>query len=124
MAFILTGIENSNDFYSQHYLDEVLEQDLKALFARWKEASDSPPAKLSAMRPDYLRFRDRAVKAKTQSERLAALMDIAQPLLAARGYQLHPHTMEFDDGAVQVAACYRGADEQPLRVIGLAPIAK
>ncbi len=124
MAFLLTGIENSNDFYSQHYLDEVLEQDLKALFARWKEASDSPPAKLSAMRPDYLRFRDRVVKAKTQSERLAALMDIAQPLLTALGYELHPQAMQFDDGALQVAACYRGADEQPLLVIGLAPMAK
>ena len=33
MAFPLIGIENSNEFYSQHYLDEVLEQDLKDLFA-------------------------------------------------------------------------------------------
>src|SRR6476469_5725753 len=101
MAFLLTGIENSNDFYSQHYLDEVLEQDLKALFARWKEDSDSPPIKLRAMAGDYLRFREKVVRAKTQSERLAALMDIAQPLLAALGYELHPRSMEFEDGALK-----------------------
>jgi len=124
MAFLLTGVENSNDFYSQHYLDEVLQQDLKTLFGRWKEASDSPPAKLRAMAGDYLRFRERVVKAKTQSERLAALMDIAEPLLAALGYEVHPQAMEFDDGALQVAACYRGADEQPLLVIALAPMAR
>ena len=29
MSFPLTGIENANDFYSQHYLDEVLDTDLK-----------------------------------------------------------------------------------------------
>ena len=27
MTFPLTGIENANDFYSQHYLDEVLDND-------------------------------------------------------------------------------------------------
>ena len=37
MAIDLIGIENCNEFYSQHYLSELLEGDLKALFARWKE---------------------------------------------------------------------------------------
>ena len=36
MTFPLTGIENAND-YSQHYLDEVLDNDLKDLFVRWAE---------------------------------------------------------------------------------------
>jgi len=124
MALLLTGIENSNDFYSQHYLDEVLEQDLKALFARWKEESGSPPAKLRAMAGDYLRLRERVVRAKSLSERIAALMDIAEPLLSALGYELHPQAMELEDGAVQVAACYRGADAQPLLVVALAPLAR
>lgn len=124
MALLLTGIENSNDFYSQHYLDEVLEQDLKALFARWKEDSASPPAKLRAMAGDYLRFREKVVRAKSLSERVAALADIAEPLLNALGYELHPQAIEFEDGAIQIAACYRGADDQPLLVVALAPLAK
>ena len=32
MAFPLFGIENGNEFFSQHYLDEVVEQDFKPLF--------------------------------------------------------------------------------------------
>ena len=47
MAFPLTGIQNANEFFSQHYLDEVLDADLKALFARWQEhGSASPPGRL------------------------------------------------------------------------------
>ena len=43
MAFPLTGIENANEFYSQHYLDEVLEQDLKELFAAWQAQGAASP---------------------------------------------------------------------------------
>jgi hypothetical protein len=39
MALDLTGIENV-DFYSAHYLDAVLEGDLKAQFARWIKAKE------------------------------------------------------------------------------------
>lgn len=42
MSFPLVGIENKNEFYSQHYLDEVLEQDLKELFARWQDREVVP----------------------------------------------------------------------------------
>jgi hypothetical protein len=124
MALLVTGIENSNDFYSQHYLDERLEQDLKALFARWKEESGSPPAKLRAMAGDYLRLRDKVIKAKSDADRIAALMDIAQPLVSALGYELHPHALEFEDAELQVAACYRGADGRPLLVLALAAMSK
>jgi hypothetical protein len=123
MAFLLTGIENSNDFYSQHYLDEVFEQDLRPLFTRWQqEGSNSPPAKLRAMAGDYLRLREKVIKARTLAERVASLTDIAEPLLAALGYERRPQTLQFEEGALQVAACYRGADEQPLLVVALVPM--
>lgn len=37
MSLTPAGLENANAFYSQHYLDDILERDLKALFDRWKE---------------------------------------------------------------------------------------
>ena len=37
MALDLTGIENV-EFYSGHYLDAVLEGDLKSVFKRWKQS--------------------------------------------------------------------------------------
>src|SRR5262245_18161676 len=38
VALDLTGISNVNEFYSHHYLDALLESDLKGLLARWDQA--------------------------------------------------------------------------------------
>ena len=76
MAFPLTGIENANDFFSQHYLDEVLESDLKELFGRWQEQAASPPVRLRAMAGDYFRLRDRFLKSRANADRLALLNEL------------------------------------------------
>ena len=47
MALELTGIDNV-EFYSSHYLDAVLEGDLKAVFARWRKQRDE-----DGKRPPY-----------------------------------------------------------------------
>jgi hypothetical protein len=36
MPISLTGIQNVGEFYSHHYLDALLEQDLKGLFSHWR----------------------------------------------------------------------------------------
>jgi hypothetical protein len=123
MAFALKGIDNANEFYSQHYLDEVLDQDLRELFASWQSlGSASPPAKLRAMAGDYLRQRSQVIKARTLAERVATLTDIAEPLLAALGYEYRPETLELEEGSLPVAACYRSVDDHPALVIALAPM--
>ena len=33
----LTGIANENEFYSAHYLDAILKEDLKGVAQQWKE---------------------------------------------------------------------------------------
>lgn len=123
MAFPLTGIENANDFYSQHYLDEVLEQDLKDLFARWQEqGSESPVSRLRSMAGDYFRLRDRILKARTLADRLALLNELAEKLLSALGFAVQPETIAFESDELPVLACYRGADGNPTLVIALAPM--
>lgn len=123
MAFPLTGIENANDFYSQHYLDEVLEQDLKDLFARWQEqGSESPVSRLRSMAGDYFRLRDRILKARTLADRVALLNELAEKLLSALGYTVQQETIAFESGELPVLACYRGADGNPTLVIALAPM--
>src|SRR5690606_27302348 len=124
MTFPLTGIENANDFYSQHYLDEVLDNDLKGLFARWaEEGSASTPARLRQMAGDYLKLRDQLLKARTLDDRVALLHDIAERLFCVLGYALQPETMALEDGDLPVLACYRGSDGHPALVIALAPFA-
>ncbi len=123
MAFPLTGIENANDFYSQHYLDEVLENDLKDLFARWQEqGSASPVARLRGMAGEYFRLRDRSLKARTLADRVTLLNELAEQLLNALGYDLQPETVAFEAGDLPVLACYRSADGNPALVIALAPM--
>jgi hypothetical protein len=124
MSFPLTGIQNANDFYSQHYLDEVLASDLKDLYARWAEqGSAATPARLRQMAGDYLKSRDQLIKARTLEDRVALLHDIAERLFGVLGYRLQAESLELEDGALQVAACYRGSDGHPLLVIALAPFA-
>ena len=36
MPIDLSGIQNVGEFYSHHYLDALLEGDLKGIFARWR----------------------------------------------------------------------------------------
>jgi hypothetical protein len=123
MAFPLTGIENANEFYSQHYLDEVLEQDLKELFAAWQVlGAASPAAKLRSIAGEYFRLRDRILKAKTLADRVALLHELAVKLFPALGYELQPETVEFETEKLPVLACYRGADRNPSLVIALAPM--
>ena len=67
MSFVINGLVNANEFYSQHYLDEVAERsDLKPLFERWRElGSSSPAGRLKAASGnDYSRARDRFLTAR------------------------------------------------------------
>ena len=41
----LTGIQNVGEFYSHHYLDALLENDLRGLFAQWREEDEDTPDK-------------------------------------------------------------------------------
>jgi hypothetical protein len=124
MTFPFSGIENANEFYSQHYLDEVLDSDLKELFACWAEqGSGSPPARLRQMAGDYLKWREQLLKARTLDDRVALLRDIAERLFSVLGYPLQPETLALEDGELPVLACYRGNDGHPALVIALAPFA-
>ncbi|WP_421794117.1 Eco57I restriction-modification methylase domain-containing protein [Hydrocarboniphaga effusa] len=123
MAFPLTAIHNANDFFSQHYLDEVLESDLKELFTRWTEqAAAAPPAKLRSIAGDYFRIRERLSRTRVLAERLPLLQELAEKLFAALGYELQPQLFEFDAGPLPLIARYNGSDGHPLLVIALAPL--
>lgn len=123
MSFAITGLTNSNEFYSQHYLDEILEKDLKALFDQWKEqGAQSPVARLrtAAGANGYFRTRERFLNERKTSERAILFIDLVQPLLAALGYELAPQNLMLAEGELPVLAVYRDAKHQPLLVIAAA----
>jgi hypothetical protein len=123
MAFPLTAIHNANEFFSQHYLDEVLESDLKELFARWQEQdSAAPPARLRSMAGDYFRIRERFSRTRVLAERLPLLQELAEKLFAALGYELQAQVHDFEAGPLPLLASYNATDGRPLLVIALAPL--
>lgn len=123
MTFAIAGLTNANEFYSQHYLDEILEKDLKPLFDQWKEqGADSPIARLrtASGANGYFRARQRFLTERKASERASLFIDLVQPLLQAIGYQLAPENLALADGVLPVLATYRDAKHQPLLVIAAA----
>ncbi|MCD1610380.1 Eco57I restriction-modification methylase domain-containing protein [Stutzerimonas kunmingensis] len=123
MSFAIAGLTNANEFYSQHYLDEILEKDLKPLFDQWKEqGTDSPIARLrtASGANGYFRARQRFLSERKASERASLFIDLVQPLLQAIGYQLAPENLALADGELPVLATYRDAKHQPLLVIAAA----
>lgn len=123
MSFAIAGLTNANEFYSQHYLDEILEKDLKPLFDQWKEqGADSPIARLrtASGANGYFRARQRFLTERKASERASLFIDLVQPLLQAIGYQLAPENLALADGELPVLATYRDAKNQPLLVIAAA----
>lgn len=123
MSYAITGLTNSNEFYSQHYLDEILEKDLKPLFDQWKEqGAQSPVARLrtAAGANGYFRARERFLNERKTSERASLFIDLVQPLLAALGYEVAPQNLTLAEGELPVLAVYRDAKHQPLLVIAAA----
>ncbi|GFM89270.1 hypothetical protein PSCICO_46690 [Pseudomonas cichorii] len=123
MSFAITGLTNANEFYSQHYLDEILEKDLKPLFDQWKEqGAQSPVARLrtAAGANGYFRARERFLNERKTSERASLFIDLVQPLLAALGYELVPQNLTLAEGELPVLAVYRDAKHQPLLVVAAA----
>lgn len=118
MSFMVDGLHNANEFYSQHYLDEVVESDLKELFAQWKEqGSQSPAGRLkTAGGAAYLRARQQFLASKSQ-DRYDALLQLAAPLLDALGYRLQPADIELATSELPTLAVYRDAKEHPFLVI-------
>lgn len=125
MSFAITGLENANEFYSQHYLDDIVERDLKPLFDRWKEqGATSPVSRLrTAGGAAYFRARERFLAERKLADRLPLLIDLVQPLLQAIGYDTAAQTLELADGkapGLPVLAVYRDAKAHPLLVIAAA----
>jgi len=123
MSFAITGLTNANEFYSQHYLDEILEKDLKPLFDQWKEqGAQSPVSRLrtAAGANGYFRARERFLTERKTSERASLFLDLVQPLLSALGYELAQQNLALADGELPVLAVYPDAKHQPLLVIAAA----
>ena len=114
MALDLTGITNEREFYTDNYIQSVLEDDLRPVFARWTAATDSPVeavrrcgAAWAAMRSELEGLTDPAARLECQRAWLRTLLD-------ALGYSWQPGVRESEDSiTIPIAGEITRADGSP-----------
>jgi hypothetical protein len=99
------GFENVAEFYSPHYLDEVLEGDLNGLRKRWvaaeTEAATKTPAKrLSALSSVFFSALARAEDAGDPVGRFEACRGFHAQFVEVLGYRYAPAAMPLEGDAV------------------------
>ncbi|MES5265448.1 Eco57I restriction-modification methylase domain-containing protein [Priestia megaterium] len=98
MAIDLTGISNVNEFYSHHYLDSLLEGDLKGLFSKWKEAERTPDKRLAGLGGEYFKAKSNALNEVADIARLEYTQPFHCNLLEALGYSVRPAVKYTHEG--------------------------
>ena len=102
---ISTVIDNSTEFYSQHYLESTFQSDLKEIKERWKgHGASSPARRLSACAVEYFRAKEEAIQIEEPSKRYAqngrfeSLPMWHGTLLTALGYDVAPKLVDVAGG--------------------------
>ena len=84
----LSGIQNVGEFYSHHYLDSLLENDLKGLFAQWRaEDEHTPDKRLNSLATAFYQAKQGALRARSAEARYKASHEFHVGLLEALGYE-------------------------------------
>lgn len=101
----LTGIANENEFYSAHYLDAILKEDLKGVAQQWKEKATedekTPDRLLGGLRQDYFRLREhRLERTRDVEEQLLLQREFFQQMLTILGYDWQPQLKVLDDDSL------------------------
>lgn len=104
MALDLTGIVNENEFYTNHYLSAVLENDLKDLFKKWRKREEeedirAPHKELRPLCREYFRVRSRLEREKDGNIRLKLQGRFLKELFSSLGYPVEPKRKDVNGKA-------------------------
>ena len=104
MSLDLTGIINENDYYTDHYLREILESDLKDLFIQWREQAEktgtpSPDQRLRSLAQTYFSTKASLKRIRKLPELLETQAPFLGELLGALGYEMRPAVKSGEFGA-------------------------
>ena len=117
MALDLTGIENV-EFYSGHYLDAVLEGDLKGLFEAWRKAEDedgrkAPYKGFNPVATAWEQARKQAGGEPEAVERWRVARNFHAELIEALGYPYEPDVAHLEDDTMIPLATRVDRDGHP-----------
>ena len=128
MPATYVGMQNENEFYSHHYLAELLAGDIQATTTRWREAATEnergaqpPEQALRALARPYLRFRQQFNRERRHRVRIDLQRTWFRQLLGALGYEVQPSQYRPSEGdddipVLCVGGLHRGAPQ--LLVLG------
>ncbi len=134
MTFL--GIENTNEFFTQHYLTAILQGDLRPVLDRWRADAKArldagvdttakgssrtthraPPQALGASHQEFFRYLDRLEQEPLPDARIAAHFEMFCELLVGLGYAdvLGQRIVELPSGHVPLYGDIKQADGSPL----------
>ena len=124
-AFI--GIQNEQEFYSDHYLAEIFDQDLKKTAAQWRKDAEereepgrTPDAALRGLKDEYFQFRSEFDRESDDRKRVELQRGWFRKLLTALGHEWNPRNLPLeDDEELPVLSTREGSGRQRLVVIGV-----
>jgi hypothetical protein len=119
MAMDLTGISNQNEFYTQHYLSAIFEQDLKEKLQAWATAASeggerAPYDRIGSLKRDYFVLQEKLTKKCTEAELLELQKPVLQELMACLGYNWREDWKETEEGQCPIVGEVKRSDGSPL----------
>lgn len=104
MSIDLTGITNQNEYYTNHYLASIFEENTSDVISKWRaEAKDNgevrtPWSLLRDAARQYYPVHDRFLRSKFDTQTLTNIRLLADIYLSALGYpEATPEWVEIDD---------------------------
>lgn len=104
MSMDLTGITNQNEYYTNHYLSSIFEENASDTIAAWRaDAKDSdeirtPWAMLREAAKQYYPIHDRFLRSRFDLQTLSNIRAMADAYLLALGYpEAAPEWIEIDE---------------------------
>ena len=101
---ILTGIENKNEYYTNHYFTSIFQDNAEETIKKWKEKEKTediqlPWKRLRDVRTQYYNIRDRYLRSKNEEGSKPLVQELATLYLDALGYgEVNSVTQEVAEG--------------------------
>jgi hypothetical protein len=129
MALDLSGIANVGEFFSQHYLEQLLERDLKGVLDGWNDAEQAggpkaPPKRLATLASVYFKQAWQALEDPDPRQRLECAQHFHAHLLEVLGYERSPSALWLDDGSAVPLVASIDHDRLPWLWVVEAPFAR
>lgn len=116
----LIGISNENEFYTNHYLNEIFEGDIKEQISTWQtnenesEVYKTPFKKLRGIGADYFELlKELQKKSNTTEDKLSLSREFYKSFLEIFGYSFSYSTKDLGELSVPIIARVDKSDGSP-----------